>query len=140
MTPKKIGSFYFNHAYQVLPFPSSKLKNTIALLEKKEKKGIAKKTVEVTLCSDYLIKKLNSRYRGINRATDVLSFSFSSVDILGEIYISLQRAAIQARKYNVTYTDEVNRLFVHGFFHLLGFDHETEKDQAQMVVRELRYI
>ncbi len=97
------------------------------------------RAVNIILCSDYKIRKLNRKYRKIDRATDVLSFPFEDDDLLGEVYISLQRAAVQARRYNVPYADEVNRLFIHGLAHLLGFDHNTEKERKKMELYEKRY-
>ncbi len=94
----------------------------------------------VILCSDYKIRKLNAQYRGINKATDVLSFCFNDPDFLGEIYISLQRADIQSRRYGVTYEQEVRRLFVHGFLHLLGYCHYVADEREIMETKERRYL
>lgn len=128
----------FIHDYRTLPFPRKKLFHTAKKLYQNYKK-ISQKHCNVILCSDYKIKKLNNIYRKINRPTDVLSFSFNDDDFIGEIYISLQRIQIQARKYKTTYSDELNRIFVHGFFHLLGFDHKSEKDRIKMETYEKRY-
>ena len=95
--------------------------------------------MNVIFLSDYKIRKLNREHRNRDRATDVLSFPFNDDDFLGEIYISLQRASAQARRYRCSYTDEVNRLFVHGIFHLLGYDHTTGKERKAMEVQEKRY-
>ncbi len=73
-------------------------------------------------------------------ATDVLSFNYDEPDLLGEIYISLQKAKVQAKEYGGTYRNEVRRLFVHGMFHLLGYDHETAKEANLMQKKELKYL
>jgi len=91
------------------------------------------------LCSDYKIKKLNERYRSKNKPTDVLSFNFNDPDLLGEIYISLQRAEIQARRYGISYEKEVIKLLVHGLFHLIGYDHMTPSEQEKMELKEQYY-
>jgi len=91
-------------------------------------------------CSDYTIKKLNRLYRNIDRTTDVLSFPFAENDLLGEIYISLHRTEVQARRYKVTFDDEFVRLFVHGMFHLAGYDHIKENDRKIMEALELRLL
>jgi probable rRNA maturation factor len=83
---------------------------------------------------------LNAEYRKIDRPTDVLSFCFEDDDFLGEIYISLQRAKIQAKKYLLTYDEEVSRLFVHGIFHLLGFDHLEDNQRKTMEAKERKYL
>ena len=100
----------------------------------------AKRKISLVFCSNEAIHDLNRRYRHIDRPTDVLSFTFSDPDLLGEIYISLPRAREQAEEYKVSLYDEILRLFVHGFFHLLGYDHENVQDRAKMVKKERLYI
>jgi probable rRNA maturation factor len=70
----------------------------------------------------------------------VLSFNYDDNDLLGEIYISLNRARVQARRYRVSCNNEILRLFVHGMFHLLGFDHEKPGDKKKMEAQESHYI
>ncbi len=138
MQRKNIQNVTFFHEYTTLSFPVNTLKKTVEKLYNKE--NVARHIgANVILCSDYRIRKLNRTYRNIDHATDVLSFPFNEKDFLGEIYISLQRAAVQARKFHLTYAAEVNRLFVHGFFHLLGFDHHAEKERNIMESHEKRY-
>jgi probable rRNA maturation factor len=118
-----------------LTVPVNKLQRTSRLLYKNEHVPLTR-SISVVLCSDSTIRKLNARYRHIDSATDVLSFTIGDKDLLGEIYISLQRAAIQARRYRVTYQEEVLRLFIHGFYHLLGYDHKTEREYKEMEKKE----
>jgi probable rRNA maturation factor len=61
-------------------------------------------------------------------------------DLFGEIYISLERAKVQSRRFGITYDDEIIRLFVHGFFHLLGYDHQGIKERELMESKERNYI
>ncbi|MBD3316747.1 MAG: rRNA maturation RNase YbeY [Chitinivibrionales bacterium] len=128
----------FHHDYRTLSFPNNRLREVgqrIIVGEQLTCTGI----VNVVLCSNYKIRKLNREYRGIDRVTDVLTFEFHDPDLLGEIYISLQRAAVQARKYGFSYAEEVERLFVHGFFHLLGYKHDTIAARLEMEQHEARY-
>jgi rRNA maturation RNase YbeY len=127
------------HDYKALSYPKKSIITAAKLIYKREKLSGLKKT-HVILCSNQKIKKLNSMFLHRNRATDVISFNYSENDLLGEIYISLQRAKTQAKEYKVTYDNEVLRLFVHGMFHLLGFDHETDKDKKKMQAKENIYI
>jgi probable rRNA maturation factor len=128
----------FIHAYQTLPAPVYRLTITAQKIYSGEHVARSK-AVHVVFCSDHVIKKLNTQFRNKPKATDVLSFNYDEEDFIGEIYISLQRAAIQARRYNSTYDDEIERLFVHGMMHLLGFDHEKESDRTTMEAREAVY-
>lgn len=127
------------HEYISLNFPKTKLHRLAKNIYTNEKVS-SKSTVSLVLCSDYRIKKLNSDYRDINRPTDVLSFCFGDSDLLGEIYISLQRATVQSRRYGLSYDDEIVRLFVHGMFHLLGYDHMEKSERTIMETKERKYF
>lgn len=96
------------------------------------------------------MKDLNRRYRGIDRTTDVLSFPVheSLKDIgrageilIGDIVINLPLALRQSRDFGETFRGEVRRLLIHGFLHLVGFDHEKSAYRARRMKakeRELR--
>jgi probable rRNA maturation factor len=117
-----------------------------ALIEKAAKRIYARERIpgtrktHVIFCSDHTIARLNSTFRGKKHPTDVLSFNYDDNDLLGEIYISLQRVRVQARRYGVSYSNEIVRLFVHGMHHLLGFDHEEPGDRRKMEAAESRYL
>lgn len=94
------------------------------------------------------IRVLNAQHRGIDRATDVLSFPMLEYDddgemfddpgdiedelCLGDIVISLERAAEQAEEYGHSFEREVGFLTVHSMLHLLGYDHMTEEEEKEM--------
>ncbi|NLJ39598.1 MAG: rRNA maturation RNase YbeY [Candidatus Atribacteria bacterium] len=92
----------------------------------------------VLICSDAEIKKLNQQYRQVNSATDVLSFQSEEVipylemDYLGDIVISYETAFVQAQKIGHSVSSEILILLIHGLLHLLGFDHDTEKNKLIM--------
>ena len=106
--------------------------------------------VSVTFVDDNSIQMLNRDYRGIDAPTDVLSFpqddegGFAILQgmpqILGDIVISLQRARDQAAEYGHGVEREVTYLAVHGFFHLLGYDHNNPHDQSLMRQREEKVL
>ena len=100
--------------------------------------------ISVTLCDNAYIRKLNKEYRGKDKHTDVLSFPIYdggefdmseciSGAVLGDIVISLERAAEQADEIGHSFVREVAFLVVHSTLHLLGYDHERspEDDEAQ---------
>lgn len=101
--------------------------------------------VSVSFVDNATIQALNQSYRGINSPTDVLSFQQNDDDgfgvlegipqVLGDIVISLERAMEQAEDYGHSVEREVLYLAVHGFFHLLGYDHENPAEQN--IMREL---
>jgi len=100
--------------------------------------------VGITFVDEAAIKELNQRYRGKYEPTDVLSFPMNEtvkgdngeVLLLGDVIISLETVARWAQEEGCALVDEVARLVVHGTLHLLGYDHETEADAAQMKARE----
>jgi probable rRNA maturation factor len=136
---KYFDSLIIHHQYTRLPYPEKKLLEIAEEIYKREKISIAKKT-NLILCSDYFIRKLNRQYRKIDKATDVLSFEIDDSDLLGEIYISLERAKVQARRFEISYDDEIIRLFVHGMFHLQGYDHQDSREREMMESKEHKYL
>jgi probable rRNA maturation factor len=106
--------------------------------------------VTVTFTDDESIHELNRDYRDIDRPTDVLAFALTEGEgpgdeagtelVLGDVVISLDRAAVQARRYRRTLEREVLKLTAHGVLHLLGLDHERKTERARMRRLENRYV
>lgn len=107
--------------------------------------------VSVTFCSNEQIGELNRTYREKDRATDVLSFPQYETGeaareaappvTLGDIVISTERAAEQAREVGHSFLDEVAFLCIHSTLHLLGYDHErSEADDADMCRRQREIV
>ena len=104
--------------------------------------GVENAELSVTLTTDEKIHALNKKYRGIDRPTDVLSFAFresdepeilgETVEILGDIIISIERAEIQAADFGHSFLREIIFLEVHGLLHLLGYDHIEDADRVEM--------
>ena len=101
--------------------------------------------VSLSFVDNKEIHELNKMYRGIDRATDVLSFPMLSDDefeieleekSLGDIVISLERAFEQSIDYNHSFEREGCFLVCHSMFHLLGYDHDTEENTKEMREKE----
>ncbi|AGA58478.1 Probable rRNA maturation factor, Endoribonuclease YbeY [Thermobacillus xylanilyticus] len=120
-----------------------------------EAEGIEDGEVALTFVDDARIHELNREYRGIDRPTDVLSFAMQEGDepdiifdeweegesdpvsgMLGDIVISLERAKAQSEEYGHSLEREIGFLFVHGFLHLLGYDHQTAEEEAVMFAKQ----
>ena len=93
----------------------------------------------IILVDNSYIHKLNKEYRGIDRETDVISFALEDNEvvkeeyrILGDIYISVDKAKSQAIEYSHSFKREICFLAVHGFLHLLGYDHMKKEDEEIM--------
>ena len=100
--------------------------------------------ISVSFIDNEEIHRINRDYRKIDRPTDVISFAFLDNEdrakeyasgmpvILGDIYISLDKASEQAKEYGHSMKRELCFLFVHGLLHLLGYDHMTKEDEEIM--------
>lgn len=93
--------------------------------------------ISILLTTDEEIKELNSRYRDIDKPTDVLSFPMEDPELLGDVVISFERVLLQASRHGLSNDEELSRLLVHGTLHLLGFAHEHGgREAARMKRRE----
>ena len=91
------------------------------------------------------IHELNKNYRDIDRETDVITFALEDEDtvilpenerVLGDIYISYDKALEQAEMYQHSLLRELSFLAVHGFYHLLGYDHQTKEEEKVMFEKQ----
>ncbi|MBO8164102.1 MAG: rRNA maturation RNase YbeY [Brevibacillus sp.] len=123
------------------------------LTEAAKAEGVSGEVV-VTLVDNERIHQLNRQYRGIDRPTDVLSFAMNETgegemeifldeeaeeelpNLLGDIVISVPQAVAQANEYGHSLERELGFLAVHGFLHLLGYDHGTEEEEKDMFARQ----
>lgn len=108
--------------------------------------------VSVTLVDNEGIHELNKEHRDIDRETDVLSFPLGDDDgyevdpdndaiMLGDIVISLEKAAQQAQEYGHSYRREVAFLITHSLFHLLGYDHvNSEEEEKEMFGKQEKVL
>jgi len=93
----------------------------------------------LVLAGDRTLRALNARYRGKDKATDVLSFPGpGGQEGLGDVIISLPTAARNARALGRTLPQELDVLALHGFLHVLGYDHETDDGTMDRLERRLR--
>lgn len=118
-----------------------------------EEEGLSdsKLIITVTFTIPEEIRKINKEYRNIDRATDVLSFpmfekeeldemiknkDFMHEDVLGDIIISIEKVKEQAEEYGHSFERELSYMLVHGFYHLMGYDHIEEEDKKIMRPKE----
>ena len=112
--------------------------------EKLDKKNLY---VNIVLTNPQNIRKMNKEYRNVDKETDVLSFPMFekgelekridlNEDILGDIVISIDRVSKQAKEYGHSFERELAYMAVHGFYHLMGYDHMEENDKKEMRQKE----
>lgn len=93
--------------------------------------------VSIVLTNDSEIHRLNREYRNIDKPTNVLSFELDDDILLGDIYISLDTAQVEADVENISLADHVAHLVVHGMLHLQGYDHIRDSDAIVMEKAEV---
>ena len=98
--------------------------------------GKSGSSATIAFVSDKVIRKLNQQFRGVDKATDVLSFPADERGSLGDIAVSVETAAAQAKENGLSFDNEIAQLILHGLLHLSGYDHET--DNGEMNRFELR--
>lgn len=92
--------------------------------------------LSVVLLGEGRMKEMNKKYRGKNRVTDVLSFSYGDS---GEIAICLPQLKKNARRFNSTFRKELARVLIHGILHLSGYEHEDTKLKAKKMEQKQEY-
>jgi probable rRNA maturation factor len=94
--------------------------------------------LSIAFCDNTYIQGLNAQFRGIDRPTDVLSFSSEEINpesgnrYLGDIVISLSQASSQAESARNPFVSEISMLVVHGVLHLRGYDHDDPNEKKSM--------
>lgn len=83
------------------------------------------------------MKSLNSRYRGIKKTTDVLSFTSTEG---GDIFISLPQIKRQAKLFSVLWQEELDRILAHGLLHLFGYDHIRKPEAGRMLAQQEKLV
>lgn len=110
-----------------------------------KKEHLENTSFNVIIVDNNYIHELNKTYRNIDRETDVITFALEDEEtiiipeeerILGDIYISIDKAKSQAKEYGHSLLRELSFLAVHGFYHLLGYDHETEEEEKIMFQKQ----
>lgn len=112
--------------------------------------------VNVILTNPKNIKETNKKFRNIDRETDVLSFpmferneidaiikeeqKFQVQEVLGDIMISIQRVEQQAKEYGHSFERELAYMLIHGFYHLMGYDHMNEEEKKEMRSKEEKVL
>ena len=100
--------------------------------------GKSESSATIAFVSNKRIRELNRQFRGIDKATDVLSFPAEEESNLGDVAVSVETAATQARENGLTLDEEIAQLILHGLLHLSGFDHETDNGEMNRLELKLR--
>ena len=112
------------------------IKETIAT------EGYLLKELSYIFCSDQYLLQVNQQYLDHDTYTDIITFDNSEVEklIVGDVFISVERIRENAAKFNVTETDELHRVIIHGALHLLGYKDKNPSDSKKMSSKEDFYL
>ena len=132
----------FNQTGEDIKELDTVLKVLYSAIDKEKLVGI---NFNLIIVDNDFIHELNKNYRNIDRETDVITFALEDDDtmvlpdgvrVLGDIYISIDKARSQAEEYGHSFLREISFLAVHGFYHLLGYDHMTPEDEKIMFAKQ----
>lgn len=132
----------FNQIGEDIPELETVRKVLLSAIEKEKLEGV---NFNLIIVNNEYIHELNKNYRNIDRETDVITFALEDDDtiilpdnirILGDIYISIDKARSQAEEYGHSFLREICFLAVHGFYHLLGYDHMTPEEEKIMFAKQ----
>jgi rRNA maturation RNase YbeY len=117
-----------------------KIRKLIKQLCLSEKKDLS--LLNLIFCSDEYLLKINKKHLNHDYFTDVITFDFSenNKNIEGDIYISVDRVADNAKKYKETKDSELIRTVIHGTLHLIGYKDKTKKEKEIMTSKENKYL
>ena len=131
------------------------VKKVVEQCFKEENIEDSKLYLSIILTTPEHIHEINNEYRDVDRATDVLSFpifekeeidekiknqNFEHEDVLGDIIISIEQVEEQAKEYGHSFEREFAYMIVHGFYHLMGYDHIKEEDKIIMREKEEKVL
>ena len=120
---------------------NGKLQNNRWLKEVAEKEGRKIGNINIIFCSDPYLLDVNKKYLGHDYYTDIITFDYCEKDILsGDLFISVDCVRDNASFYGTEFSNELNRVMVHGVLHLIGYDDHTDEDIAVMRSKENTYL
>lgn len=97
--------------------------------------------LSIVLCSDEYLHGLNVQYLDHNTLTDIITFDYNEGNqLIGELYVSVERVKENAQIHQVSFKEELHRVFVHGVLHLVGYKDKETNDQIEMRTKEDYYL
>ncbi len=116
-----------------------KIEQNIEKLAESENRTLG--DISYILCSDNYLLEINRQYLNHDYFTDVITFDYSEENVIsGDIFISVDTVADNAKEYNVTFEKELERVMVHGVLHLVGYNDKSDSEVKQMRAKENQYL
>jgi rRNA maturation RNase YbeY len=134
------GIRFFSEDCSVLLKNKAQLRDWFIATAKKESARI--KGLNYVFCSDAYLLEMNQSYLNHDTLTDIITFDNSETDenVLGDIFISIDRIKENAKNFGVTEADELHRVMIHGLLHLLGYGDKSKAEKEKMTEKENQYL
>ncbi|MDB2408448.1 rRNA maturation RNase YbeY [Crocinitomicaceae bacterium] len=130
--------FFTKTVHPLTKHSKKKLEKTTQLVEKE---GFKKGELSVIFCSDDYLLSLNNTYLNHDYFTDIITFSYNEEGIIsGDLFISVDRTRDNAEKNNVSISNELARLVIHGMLHLCGFNDKAQEEIKVIRNKEEEYL
>lgn len=126
------------HASVPARLTNREIRKIIRYVSRWERKRDAE--LSIVIVEDRKIRRINKEFLHHDYVTDVITFPLEEKKINAEIYINVQQAVRQAKKYCVTIKNEMTRLVVHGTLHAFGYDDTTKRERERMEKVQERYV
>jgi probable rRNA maturation factor len=114
------------------------VKKLLLSVIKKEKKKAG--NISFTFCNDAFLLALNKKFLKHNTLTDIITFQYPTKELSSEIFISIPRIKENAKKFNVSFENELHRVMIHGILHLCGYKDKTAAKKKEMRKKEDYYL
>ncbi|MCF0174321.1 MAG: rRNA maturation RNase YbeY [Bacteroidales bacterium] len=130
---------YFNEQIDFIYKEKVKTRAWIKIVAESEIRRLG--DINIIFCSDNYILDINQKYLSHDYFTDIITFDYCEGDTLsGDLFISIDSVRENATEYGTEFSEELNRVIVHGVLHLIGYDDHTEEDIKQMRAKENYYL
>ena len=139
MNKKNISIYFHSENTSFVLKQKTSIKLWLLNVLKKENKQPGE--INYIFCDDEHLLHINQTYLKHNTLTDIITFDYSESNILsGDIFISIERVKENAKKFQVSFEDELRRVMVHGILHLAGYKDKTKQAKSQMTRKEDCYL
>lgn len=136
---KKLPYYFFNEDIAYRLTQKQELREWLDNVAKDHSKVV--KQINYIFCTDLYLKQINKRFLRHNDYTDVITFDYSEDERLqSDVFISIERVRDNANTYNVSVSDELHRVLVHGLLHLVGYNDKSPDEKAIMTQKEEYYL
>ena len=129
------------YLFEDIDFPKGNIFPKYKFVDFIKEKNKQAHSISFIFCSDNYLQKINSEFLNHNNFTDVITFDYSEkINLIGDVFVSIERVKDNAKNYNVTFKEELARVMIHGVLHLIGYKDKKEKEKKLMRKLENEFL